>query len=250
MHPLTRELRAVHAALIYFTRLPLPSLRDSTADDWRRAATYFPLAGWAVGAVVGGVAWSASFVFPATIAAGLALAAGALLTGAMHEDGWADVCDGFGGGTTRERTLEIMRDSRIGAFGAIGLFLLVGLRWQALAALPTSQLIAAAIVAAALSRAASISLLASLDYARTEGKARPVVSRLRAPRVVTAWLIGLLPLLLLPTRWMWVVLPLLLMRAGAARWLHRRLGGYTGDCLGAVQQVGELVALLVFVALS
>lgn len=250
MNPLTRELRAAHAALIYFTRLPLPSLRDSTADDWRRAATYFPLAGWIVGAVVGAVAWSASFVFPATIAAGLALAAGALLTGAMHEDGFADVCDGFGGGTTRERTLEIMRDSRIGAFGAIGLLLLVGLRWQALAALPPAQVIGAAVAAAALSRATSISLLASLDYARTEGKARPVVSRLRASRVATALVLGLLPLLLLPPLWAWSALAALFVRAGSAAWFHRRLGGYTGDCLGAVQQLGEVVALLVFVALE
>lgn len=249
MNPLTRELRAARAALIYFTRLPLPSLRDSTADDWRRAATYFPFAGWVVGAAVGAVAWSASFVLPENVAAGLALAVGALLTGAMHEDGFADVCDGFGGGTTRERTLEIMRDSRIGAFGAVGLLLLVGLRWHALAALPAAHVIGAAIAAAALSRAASISLLASLDYARTEGKARPVVSRLRAPRVAFALILGALPLLLLPATWAWCVVALLIVRACAALWFHRRIGGYTGDCLGAVQQVGEVVTLVVFIAL-
>lgn len=250
MHPLTRELRAVHAALIYFTRLPLPSLRESTADDWRRAATYFPFAGWVVGAVVGAVAWSAGLILPDTLAAGLALAAGVLFTGAMHEDGFADVCDGFGGGTTRERTLEIMRDSRIGAYGAVGLLLLVGLRWQTLAALPTAHVVGAAIAAAALSRATSISLLASLDYARTEGKARPVVSRLRPARVALALLLGALPLVFLPARYTWCLAALFIVRAGAAVWFCRRLGGYTGDCLGAVQQLGELACLLVFVALS
>ena len=249
MNPLTRELRAAHAALIYFTRLPLPALRDSTADDWRRAATYFPFAGWGVGAAVGAVAWSASFVLPATVAAGLALAVGALLTGAMHEDGFADVCDGFGGGTTRERTLEIMRDSRIGAFGAVGLLLIVGLRWQALAALPVTLVVVAAIAAAALSRAVSISLLASLDYARAAGKARPVVSRLRAPRVATALVLGLLPLLFLPAAWSGCLIALLVVRGLAVAWFRQRLGGYTGDCLGAVQQIAEIAVLLVFIAL-
>lgn len=238
------------AALIYFTRLPLPALSHSSPDDWRRAATYFPLAGWLVGGAAAGVWLAASRIFPPGIAAGLCLAATLLLTGAMHEDGLADVCDGLGGGPTREKALEIMRDSRIGAFGAIGLVVLLGLKWQAMAALPAAIAPAAFIVAHTLSRSAAISLLASLDYARSEGKARPLVSRLRWPRLAVTTVLGLLPLALLPIAFWWVIVPALAIRGLAAAWFRHRLGGYTGDCLGATQQLGEAACLLTFVALS
>ena len=238
----------MHAALIYFTRLPLPMLRASTDDDWRRAATYFPLVGWLVGGVAAGVWWGASLVFPAGMAAGLSLGATLLLTGAMHEDGFADLCDGFGGGTTREKTLEIMRDSRIGAFGALGLLLLLGLKWSALSSLPGFMVAAALVAAHACSRAGSITIMASLDYARAEGKARPLASRLQPARIGVAVAVGIAPLLLLPgTAWA-AAAPVLVVRFGAAWWFQKRLNGYTGDCLGAVQQVGELAFLLTLLA--
>jgi adenosylcobinamide-GDP ribazoletransferase len=244
------EFRAVHAALIYFTRLPLPTLRASTADDWRRAATYFPLVGLVVGSGCGTVLLTAMHAFPPQIAAGLSLVTGALLTGAMHEDGFADVCDGFGGGTTRDRALEIMSDSRMGAFGALGLLLLVGMKWQALALLSPAHAFGVPVAAAALSRAGSISLLSALDYVRADGKARPVVSRLGAPRLALATAFGLVPLFFLRPVCVWALPAILIVRFVAVRWFRRRLGGYTGDCLGAVQQVGEAVCLLVFVALT
>lgn len=246
---LRQELRALRAALVFFTQLPLRLRHVPSADDWRRSATYFPLAGWLVGGVTGAVVWAAAMVFPLPVACGLAVAVAVLLTGAMHEDAFADACDGFGGGRTRERTLEIMRDSHIGVFGTVGLILLIGLRWQLIAALPAAHMIGALIAAAALSRAGAISLLASLDYARTEGKARPIVSRLRAPRVALAMLLGLAPLLLLPALWSVAIAVVVLVRFLAAAWLRQHLGGYTGDCLGAVQQLGELACLLVFIAL-
>lgn len=246
---LVQELRAALAAMIYFTRLPLPALRDSTLDDWRRAATYFPAVGWVVGGAGAAAWWAAARVLPGDVACGISLVVTVLLTGAMHEDGLADTCDGLGGGTTRERALEIMRDSRIGSYGAVGLVLLLGLKWRALAALDAALLPAALVAAHALSRAAAISILASLDYARAEGKARAVVSRLRWPRLVAAGALGLAPLALLPMRLWWAVVPVVLVRAGATAWFRRRLDGYTGDCLGGAQQVSELACLLAFVAL-
>lgn len=244
MRLLRQEFRAVWAALIYFTRIRLPLLPASTPEDWLRAAAYFPLAGWVVGGFVAGVWWLGSLVFPPFVAVGLGLAAGVLLTGAMHEDGLADVCDGFGGGATREKILEIMKDSRIGAYGAAGLFFSLGLRWSCAVALPSALLPLLLIAAHATSRAASISLMADLDYARPEGKARPLASRMSAARVSLAVVLGLAPMLLLPWRFWWALLPLFALRLYAARRLRRDLGGYTGDCLGAAQQLCEIGFLL------
>lgn len=245
-----QEFRAVWAALIYFTRIRLPELPSSTSDDWLRAAAYFPLAGWLVGGFVAGVWWLASLVFSNVIAVGLGLASGILLTGAMHEDGLADVADGFGGGTTREKILEIMKDSRVGSYGAVALVLSLGLRWASLAGLPASLLPLVLVSAHAASRAVSISLMADLDYARPEGKARPLASRMGAFRVCLAFALGLAPLAFLPPRFAWALAALAVLRLAAARKLRRTLGGYTGDCLGAVQQLGEIVFLLTAAALS
>ena len=104
-----------------------------------------------------------------------------LLTGALHEDGFADVCDGFGGGRTSERVLDIMRNSRLGAFGVIGLIMLVGLKWQAMAALPPALLPAAVIAAHALSRGAALAITAILPYARKD--ARPAARMSAMPRL-------------------------------------------------------------------
>src|SRR3954469_6135527 len=92
------EFRALWAAVIFFPRIPMPALPSPTPADWQRAATYFPLVGYLVGSVVAGLWWCASLVFPPFVASGLSLVGGLLLTGAMHEDGLADCCDGFGGG--------------------------------------------------------------------------------------------------------------------------------------------------------
>ncbi|HLP01185.1 MAG TPA: adenosylcobinamide-GDP ribazoletransferase, partial [Opitutaceae bacterium] len=220
--------------------------------DLRRAITYFPLCG----ALVGGFAalgwWLATLVFPAALAAGLALVAGVVLTGALHEDGWADVCDGFGGGHTRERILEIMKDSRIGAYGVLGLVLLLGLKWQALASLPSALVPAALVAGHALSRGMAATLMATLDYARAEGpsKSRALVVRLGGGRLVIVVATALVPLVLLPVAAWWGAVALVILRVALARWYRQRLGGYTGDCLGAAQQLGELVFYLVLLGVA
>ncbi|CCG40215.1 Cobalamin synthase [Magnetospirillum molischianum DSM 120] len=246
-----REWRALLAALLYFTRLPLPIRTPLEADDWRRATSWWPLVGIGVGAATGGVLILAGAALPPTIAAGLSLGLGLLLTGAQHEDGFADSCDGFGGGgPDRARVLEIMRDSRVGAFAVVGLIVLLGLKWLALGEMHAPWLLAAPIAAAALSRAAAAALMAVLSYARTEpSRAAPVTSRLRGGRLALPLLLGLLPLLALPAGPAFACAGVAItVWAVAAAWLSRRLGGYTGDCLGATQQIAEVALLLTLVA--
>ncbi len=245
MKVVTREFRALHQAVMFFTRVPLPSLRDWVKADLERASTYFPLVGWLVGGVAALVWWSAYPTFGAQVASGLSLAATLLLTGAFHEDGFADVCDGFGGGTTPDRVLEIMRDSRVGAFGAIGVVMVLGLKWQLVASLPFALGPVLLLAGHAVSRGAAVSLLATASYVRTEeGKAKPLATRLGVGRGVVALALALMPLLLLPGWLPVAVFGPVVARVVLTRWFVHRIGGYTGDCLGAVQQIAELAFYL------
>ena len=252
MSLMRREFAALRAAVMFFTRLPVPSSAHYDSADLQRAAAWFPLVGWLVGAVAAGVWWAAAQVWPPAIASGLSLAATLLLTGAFHEDGFADVCDGFGGGYTKERVLEIMRDSRVGAFGAIGVVVMLGLKWQTVAALPLASYTGAAVIFAGhtVSRAAAVSLMAVLPYVREEaGKAKPLATELSGGRLLVALGSGVAPLVLLPLSASWVLVGVLVVWLVLAAWFRRRLAGYTGDCLGAAQQVTEVVFYLGVLAL-
>ncbi len=245
------EARALRAAVMFFTRLPLPSSQNWDSANLRRAAAYFPLVGWLVGGVAALAWWLGVHIWPPMVASGVSLTATLLLTGAMHEDGWADVCDGFGGGTSRERVLEIMRDSRVGAFGAIGVVVMLGLKWQSVAVLPGALVPVVLVAGHALSRAASISLMATLSYVREESvKAKPMATDLAGGRLFFAMGSGAAALPLLPVRVWWAVLAVVATRVVLAWWFKRRIGGYTGDCLGAAQQICEIVFYLTILALA
>ncbi|PMS14817.1 adenosylcobinamide-GDP ribazoletransferase [Trinickia dabaoshanensis] len=243
------QLRYVVAALGYFTRIPIPRSVALDADDLAGAARYFPL----VGALVGGfgalIYLSALAVFPASVAVLLSMIGTLLATGALHEDGLADCCDGFGGAAGREDALRIMRDPRLGAFGAIGLMMALALKWQTLAALPASTAAWTMVGAHAASRALAVSFLATHEYAREQGKAKPVAQRMSARALAFALALGLI-WLLLPD---WRAGALGLAAASAlrllmGRYFTRRLGGYTGDCLGFAQQGFELTFYLAALA--
>ncbi len=239
------EFRYLCAALGYFTRIPVPRRLGGDATDLAGAIRYFPLVGALIGAIGAVTYLLALRVFPPSIAVLLSMAATLAATGAFHEDGLADCCDAFGGGATRDDVLRIMRDPRIGAFGAIGLVVALALKWQALAALPPLLAAWIMIAAHAASRAIAASYLVTLDYARPEGKAQPVAQRMSPRAYGLAAALGL-PWLLWPD-WRAGLLALgvaLLLRAVLARYLVKRLGGYTGDCLGFAQQIFELAIYL------
>ena len=243
--PWREQGRCVVAALGYFTRVPIPRSIALDQHDLAGAARYFPLIGALVGAV-GALAYLLALrLFPASVAVLLSMAVTLLATGALHEDGLADCCDGFGGGTTREDALRIMRDPRLGAFGAIGLAIALALKWQTLALLPPAKAAWTMVAAHAASRALAVSFLATHDYAREQGKAKPVARRMSGRALAVALALGLPWLLLLDWRAGTLGLGLAFaLRLALGRYFARRLGGYTGDCLGFAQQLFELTSYL------
>lgn len=248
-----QQVRLFFIALQFFTRLPIPAWVGFEASWLQHASRYFPLVGVVVGAIAAGVYYGAALVLPAPVAAVLSTAASIYITGAFHEDGFADTCDGLGGGLTRERALEIMKDSRVGAYGAIGIVCMLAAKLSALAMLPPRQAVAALLLAHPLSRLAATALIWKLEYVRGEGKAKPLAHQMTNAEFTIAAVGACLPaVLLLAIGWSAPIAILAAIAAALAAtlWLAslfvRRLGGYTGDCLGAVQQLAEA---LIYVAI-
>lgn len=228
----------------FFTRLPVPhgTPSKSFADSLRAA----PIAGLVIAICGALVFWLASRLgLPSTVAAALALSATMLVTGCLHEDGLADVADGFGGGKTRERKLEIMRDSRIGTYGVAALALSILLRWSALAALLTPSDVFAALVAAHMAaRGLLPAFIASVSAARPDGLSANV-GEIASTSVLIAAVLGFLALLLLglgAAIVMAIVLAILLVLL--KRLCERQIGGQTGDVLGLVEQASEITVML------
>ena len=251
------EMRLIFIAMQFFTRLPIPRWVGFEPDWLHQSARHFPAIGLLVGACGALVLWAASRVLPLPVAVGLSMAATLLLTGGFHEDGWADTCDGLGGTVTRERALEIMKDSRIGAYGAMGLVTMLALKAATLASLPVAWGCAALLLGHTASRAASTALIRFLPYAGDveHAKAKPLAQRLSTAGLVVAcgWVLAVaIVLALLQALWIVPVIGGVAFAAlGAvwcARWFRRRLGGVTGDTLGAAQQLTELLVLLSWAA--
>jgi adenosylcobinamide-GDP ribazoletransferase len=236
------------ASLRFLTRLPMGRAGSSAETDLTHAAWAFPLAGVAIGligAAVYGIAHQLGL--PAWIAAGLAVAATLAVTGCLHEDGLADTADGFGGGDGRERKLDIMRDSRIGTYGVCALTLSILLRVAALASFAKPALVVWALIAAhAGARAALPLFMALVPPARHDGLSF-AAGRPSSDRVITASVLGILILAIAlgPAHAIAAVVFLLVVIALMA-WLSVvQIEGQTGDVLGAVEQVCEIVILLV-----
>jgi adenosylcobinamide-GDP ribazoletransferase len=249
---LDRLLHEGKVAVIFLTRLPLRVNGPVTAQDLAASAPFFPLAGAGLGLLAALVFTAAVGIgLPAMVAGALAIGSLVLITGALHEDGLADLADGLGGGTTPAARLEIMRDPRLGSFGVLALSLTLLLRVTVLGALATPFLVLAALLAAGtLSRAPLPVMMAVLPAARPDGLAaeagKPAGGRAVAAVAFAAVLAGLA---LGP-----VAGGVALLAAGIVAGLIgalavRRIGGVTGDVLGAAQQGAEVAVLLVAVAM-
>jgi len=244
------RLGELHLAFAFLTRLPLPPVGMLPNGVLAPSMWVFPLVGAAVGAIGAGVYALADVALPKTLAALLAIAATILVTGAMHEDGLADVADGFGGGADRDAKLAIMKDSRIGSFGLLAVTLGLLLRVGALASLASPGLVAGAMIAAhALSRATIPVVMQGLMPARQTG----LGASAGQPDVRIAGIAATVGLAIAA-----LVLPVgaavaassaaALAAAVMAGLALQQVGGQTGDVLGAVEQLAETAALLAAVA--
>ncbi len=244
------ELQVFFTALMFYTRIPCPAWVDHSEAYLNKATRYFPLIGWIVGGMAALLIYGFHFIFPPSITVILALTASILLTGAFHEDGFADVCDGFGGGWTAEKILDIMKDSRVGAYGVVGMLLMMALQIFALLELLTLDpifCIKAVLLAHVGSRFTAVTLMRTHEYAREDAtsKVKPVAKKLAITDflISTLWLIP--ALLLFQTSLILLVgIPVYLCKIYLARYFQKWIGGYTGDCLGALQQVSFVVILL------
>ena len=243
-------LHDLQTAVSFLTRLPMPHPEGAKPSNFTRCAWLFPLVGAAIGAIVATVNLGLRAVnVPGIAAAALSLGFGALLTGALHEDGLADVADGFGGGKDRNAKLEIMRDSRLGTYGALILMVVFATKASAIAAAPGEMSVRGLIAAHALSRGVLPLMRLTLGPARTDGLAASAGT----PNVRVATAAGLLALAIgfLALRWQLALAAVLLMGGcvSAMVWIARRqIGGLTGDVLGGTQQVCETTILLLIAA--
>lgn len=242
---------------MFYTRLPCPAWVGYSDEQLNKSTRYFPSIGWLVGGAVAAVVGLGSLAWPPALAVCLGLGVGVMLTGAFHEDGFADVCDGFGGGMSAERTLEIMKDSRVGAFAAIGLVLLFGVKISAMTALVTAEPwygLVGLVFAHVLSRFMAVTIIFTDDYARADltSKVKPIGNHISIGglMVAAAWLAPFVWLLWQRPWWFLAVPVAFAFRLRLGGWFKRRLGGYTGDCLGCAQQVIELATLCTLLAVG
>jgi adenosylcobinamide-GDP ribazoletransferase len=245
------QLELFFTALGFFTRLPVPAWVPWSPERLNHSARYFPLVGWVVGAI-GALSYLVfASALPPALAAVLSMAVTIRATGAFHEDGFADACDGLGGGWDKAQVLTIMKDSRIGSYGTVGIVLMLLAKAAALIELGAAggglAVAAALFVAHPLSRLASTSLIHLLPYVREDetSKAKPLARRLTPAELAIAAAFGLLPLAgLAPAQALVALVAVAGVTIWAARMFLRRLGGYTGDLLGAAQQLSELACYL------
>jgi len=247
-----KEIRIFFTALMYFTRIPCPKWIDHSEEYLNKSSRYFPVVGVIVGVISAISFWCFKLILPKEIALLLSMVASVLATGALHEDGFADVCDGFGGGWTKEKILLIMKDSRLGTFGVIGLGLILLIKWTSLNYLPTDVIVIALISGHAISRLNAVSLIYTDQYAREDdsSKSKPLATKMSSGSLAFAIICGLAPLALFINAYVLLTLiPLLIVRWYFSGYFKKWIGGYTGDCLGAVQQVSEVVFYLALIVI-
>ena len=245
------EIKYLLTALMFFTRVPVYSGAAQDKQSLNQALKYFPLIGWLVGGFCAVVFYLGLQIWPAAVAIIISMLAGILITGAMHEDGLADCCDAFGGGWDQQQVLAIMKDPRIGAYGAIGLILVLlckAIVLIELASVSVGLTIATLMITHSASRFLVLPIIFKLDYvqALSQSKSRPMVEkRLGLPMLLYGAGFVIIPLWIFDD--MSITLAVLIGAISAAAmgyYFYRRIGGYSGDCLGAIQQISEIVIYL------
>jgi adenosylcobinamide-GDP ribazoletransferase len=258
-----KELRIFYTALMFLTRLPVPRFTDHSPEYLERSVKYFPLIGWIVSAISGITFLLFNKYISEDIAIIASIIAGILTTGAFHEDGFADVCDAFGGGWTKEKILMIMKDSRLGSYGVIGMIAILCCKFLLLKELPkfTPDLLHPSmnifynyryflltlVAAHAVSRLMPVLVMCFYEYVTDPdgSKSKPVARR--KPSLATllvAIITALVPFIFINWQFLFAIIPVVYIAFRLATYFKKWIGGYTGDCLGAIQQVSELTFYL------
>jgi len=254
-----KELRIFYTAMMFLTRLPVPRFTDHSPEYLERSVKYFPLIGWIVSAISGITFLLFNRYISEDIAIAASIIAGIFTTGAFHEDGFADVCDAFGGGWTKEKILMIMKDSRLGSYGVIGMMAILLCKFILLKELPkfTPDLqhpsgniffnyryfLLTLIAAHSVSRLMPVLVMRFYDYVSDpEGsKSKPVATRKPGIGALLVTSIpALLPFAFMSWQFLLAIIPVIYAAFSFANYFKKWIGGYTGDCLGAIQQVSEL----------
>lgn len=226
-------------AIMFFTRIPIHFKQFDDAD-LNKSTRFFPLVGILVGAIGAIVFWLCDSVLPLEVALLLSMLATIVMTGAFHEDGLADAVDGLGGGWSREQVLTIMTDSRIGSYGAIGLVMVLLIKYQSLSSQEATLIPMVLIAGHALSRLCAVLVMFTQSYVKAEGKSKPLATQLTVNELLIAAFFGLFPLIFLKVTLLAALLPVALVWFVFSSKIKSRIEGYTGDCLGAMQQLTEV----------
>ena len=238
------QFNLILIALTFLTRFPINFELDFSQQNLNRASRYFSMIGWLVGGIVGLAFYLSNLLFDTSLALLISMFVSVMLTGCFHEDGLVDTCDGFGGGWTSQQKLTIMKDSRIGTYGAAGLWFVLMFKYQAL--LQTPSIIIALLIAHPVSRSLSTSMIYCLPYVMDEqrSKVKPLAEKQYLSDFLVSLSIGLAALLLVPQLAL-IICVVLLVMFFILRWFFiRQIGGFTGDALGACQQISEVIVYL------
>lgn len=242
----------IGAALIFFTRLPFWRVFKVPNEYFKQVINYWAVVGWLTGSVMAVVLWGASFLFPLPVAIILAILSRLLITGALHEDGLADFFDGFGGGTSKERILAIMKDSHIGTYGVLSLIFYFLLLFLLITSLPLKLACFVIMAGDPLCKFIASFITLRLPYARNEetSKAKMVYRSMVFRTFFLSALFGLIPFIgLLPMKyWLAGILPILTFLLLVSL-MNKKIQGYTGDCCGALFLMCELSFYMGCVAL-
>lgn len=250
-----QEIKIFFTALMFYTRIPCPKFDDFDEELLNKATRYFPLIGWIVAAGAVFTIYLLHFILPLSVCVILSLAVSVLMTGSFHEDGFADSCDGFGGGWTKTRILDIMKDSRVGTYAVVGLIILFLLKISATIELLQQDFIfglKTLFLAHVLSRFVAESIIFTHEYSREDAtsKVKPLAKKLSVKNILISLLFTLPAFLLFQNAWVFIVfIPVYLMKMYLARYFTKWIDGYTGDCLGATQQITEVIIYLAMLIL-
>lgn len=251
MKAVKNELIYFATALMFFTRIPVPFTIPYSSEIMNRCQKYFAWVGLLVGLINAGILYFFSLLFNLEIGIVLMMISSVLVTGAFHEDGFTDMCDSFGGGYGKEKILTIMKDSRVGAYGTIGIILLFALKFYSIQALGTVDLfktLSIVILGHTVSRFISGTMIYTHQYVTDidASKSKPLANKpLDGMALVIGFISVLIAFAIIPDwRLIFAIALAYLGKIYMGWYFKKHIGGYTGDCLGAVQQVCEVLFYL------